>query len=121
MSKIKEKLKKIGSALNKVGDWVGNHLGTVLTIGSVVLGFLFLRERGKRQEAETEVEMKDEKNIIASLKEEVQANEDDANASLADYESAKSARSASKRKQGSSRTLSGSKKRAPVRVRKRTK
>lgn len=72
MNELKEKLKKIGSKLAAVGSWVGNHLGACLTIFSVAIGFLFLRERNKRLSAETDLELDQKQDAVNAAKQEVE-------------------------------------------------
>lgn len=85
MNGLKEKLKKIGNALSSIANWVGSHFGAMLTIFSIVVGFLFIRQRHKTQELETDLELKDQENKIQNLKEEANEIEQEANDSLANY------------------------------------
>lgn len=118
MNKLKEKLKKIGSKLSRLGEWVGSHFATLLTIFSVVAGFLFLRERSKRQEAETTLELDEKADAVAAALQEVEHAQQEADDSFAVYQQLKSEYGTGNRKQKAN-TSRNAKKRAAKRTKKR--
>jgi hypothetical protein len=87
---MKEKLKQAAGNVMAVFDWVGSHLTGLLTIGSLVLGFLFIKQREKAQSLETDLELKNKAAKVEKDKEKVNASETEANDSLANYNKLKS-------------------------------
>lgn len=118
MSKLKEKLKNVASKLSRLGEWVGNHFGTLLTIFSAVAAFLFLRERSKRQEAETTLELDEKADAVADALQEVEHAQQEADSTYADYTQLKSKYDSGKRKQKAN-PARNAKKRAAKRTKKR--
>lgn len=60
--------------LEKIRDiaaWVGTNLTTMLTIFSIVIAALFLRERKKNQLLETDAELDEKKDAVDAAKEKV--------------------------------------------------
>lgn len=90
MNVLREKLKSLVKNIGSAANWVGNHLGAVLTIFSVVAGFLFLRERNKRHEAETTLALDEKTDAVEAAKQEVEHVQQEADDSLSIYNKLKS-------------------------------
>ena len=115
MNALKKKLKQIGSKIGSIANWVGSHLGACLTIFSVVVGFLFIRERNKRLSAETDLELDQKQDAVDTAKQEVEHAQQEADDSYSTYTDLKSKYDSGKRKQKPKPAKGGSKKRAAKR------
>lgn len=80
MKDLKEKsgLRKAIDRGMALADWLGGHLTGLLTIGSVVLAFLYTRERQEKQSLETDLELKDQVDKIKDIKEKVDEDQKEA-------------------------------------------
>jgi len=93
MKLVSNLIKRIEGALS----WAGNHLGTILTIFSVVAGVLFVRERNKRISLETDLQLDEQADKVKEAKKETENARKQANNSLDDFNAADAEYQRSKR------------------------
>lgn len=91
-------LKKLGKNVSDLANWVGNHLGAVLTIFSLAVGILFVRERNKRISLQTDLELDDKEDKVKAAKQEVDNAKTEANNAINDFNAADAEYQRSKRK-----------------------